>query len=195
LYRRFLPVVYRFLLARTGDVPLAEDLTSETFFAVIGGIASAHATDEMAFVTWVLGIARNKLSDHFRRMRSRREVPMTPAEMAGPPTTAEEDDPLAVMIARENWAEVVAALGLLTTEQRAVLLHRCILGWSTEAVARLMGKPANAVYGLQFRALAALARHLEHTRSPGDASSGGEKRAAGERVSERRTGHGARREA
>src|SRR5689334_5499482 len=38
IYRRFLPVVYRFLLSRVADVPLAEDLTSETFFAVMAGI-------------------------------------------------------------------------------------------------------------------------------------------------------------
>ena len=161
LYRRFLPVVYRFLLSRVGDVPSAEDLTSETFFAVMEGIASVRAQDELGFASWVLGIARNKLAQHFRSLMRRREIAMALPEEAEPWATAEEDDPLAVLTAREQWAEVVAALDLLTAEQRTVLLHRCILGESTETVAHLLDKPANAIYGLQFRALASLARHLE----------------------------------
>jgi RNA polymerase sigma-70 factor (ECF subfamily) len=166
LYRRFLPVVYRFLLSRVGDVPSAEDLTSETFFAVIEGIARVRAQDELGFASWVLGIARNKLAQHFRRVMRRQEIPLALPEETEPMATAEEDDPLAVLTAREQWAEVVAALDLLTSEQRTVLLHRCILGESTDTVAHLLSKPANAIYGLQFRALAALARHLKEPPQP-----------------------------
>jgi RNA polymerase sigma-70 factor (ECF subfamily) len=166
LYRRFLPVVYRFLLSRVRNVPIAEDLSSETFFAVMESIAAVRAQDELGFASWVLGIARNKLAQHFRRVMRRQEIPMAVPEEIEPQTTAEEDDPLAVLTTREQWAEVVAALELLTSEQRTVLLHRCILGESTDTVSRLLGKPANAIYGLQFRALAALARHLKEAPGP-----------------------------
>lgn len=190
LYRRFLPVIYRFLLSRVRDVPLAEDLTSETFFAVMEGLTSVRALDEMGFATWTIGIARNKLSQHFRRLSSRREIPMAVSDLVEPAATAEEDDPLAVITARESWGEVVAALDLLTPEQRTVLLHRCILGRSTDEVAHLMGKPANAIYGLQFRALTSLSRHLRRTRGPDEHAS-----RDGVRTRERRNGDAARREA
>lgn len=184
LYRRFLPVVYRFVLGRVKDVPLAEDLTSETFFAVMRGITTVRAQDELGFATWVLGIARNKLSQHFRERQHHLEVPLADSGAAEPVAHAEEDDPLQVLTARERWAEVVVALNRLTAEQRKVLLHRCILGQPTEEVARVMGKPANAVYGLQFRALASLARFLKHDEPP-------EPRAhdAPERSRERRDSH------
>jgi RNA polymerase sigma-70 factor (ECF subfamily) len=192
LYRRFLPVVYRFLLLRVGDVPSAEDLTSETFFAVMEGIARVRAQDELGFASWILGIARNKLAQHFRRRARGREIPMAFPDGAEPASTAEEDDPLAVLTARERWAEVVAALNLLTAEQRTVLLHRCILGESTDTVAHLLGKPANAIYGLQFRALAALARHLKEPPQPS-----AQHRDAADTIdegpaTERRRGHAAR---
>jgi RNA polymerase sigma-70 factor (ECF subfamily) len=202
IYRRFLPVVYRFVLSRVADVPLAEDLTSETFFAIVAGIAGVRAQDELGFATWALGIARHKLSQHFRHLKSRHEIPMAlaeGAEGADPSATAEADDPLAVITARESWAEVVAALNHLTAEQRTVLLQRCILGRATEDVARIMGKPANAIYGLQFRALGSLARQLakndlERNESAGTESPGGAGRqpqnpAERER---RRNGHAAR---
>src|SRR6476646_5251766 len=49
LYKRFLPVVYRFVLARVGDAHHAEDITADTFFAMIESIATTRAQDELAF--------------------------------------------------------------------------------------------------------------------------------------------------
>lgn len=163
LYDRFLPVVYRFVLARVGNVPTAEDVTSETFLAVVQGISTMRAHDELSFAAWVLGIARNKVFTHFRRLHARPEAP----EMAEglpedeqPLAVGEEGDPLAIITARESWAEVVAGLHQLTEDQRTVVLYRCVLGYSTDEVAQLLEKQPNAIRVLQFRALAALARHL-----------------------------------
>jgi RNA polymerase sigma-70 factor (ECF subfamily) len=160
LYRRFLPVVYRYVLARVGTVHVAEDVTAETFFAVVEGISAMRAHDELTFAAWVLGIARNKVAMHFRRLHAHPETPRSLPEDEQPRAVAEEDDPLAIITARESWAEVVAGLNQLTEDQRAVVLYRCVLGYSTEDVAQLLEKQPNAIRALQFRALASLARHL-----------------------------------
>ncbi|HEU5343473.1 MAG TPA: sigma-70 family RNA polymerase sigma factor [Ktedonobacterales bacterium] len=174
LYLRFLPAVYRFLLSRVREVALAEDLTSETFVAVMSGITRVRARDEMGFATWVLGIARHKLSQHYRVRQRSREAPLALAETNEPRAFVEERDPLAALIERERWEEVVAALNQLTPEQRFVLFHRLILGRSAEDIAQMMSKQVNAIYGLQFRALASLARHLQlndnETELPGSAA-------------------------
>ncbi len=161
LYRRFLPVVYRFVLARVGDIPTAEDLTSETFFAVIERIGETRAHDELTFAAWALGIARNQVATYYRRQRAR------PTARLDEPDGAEElfavagdGDPLNVITARERWAEVVSALNQLTEDQRNVLLYRVILGYSAEDVGALLDKQPGAVRALQFRALASLARIL-----------------------------------
>jgi RNA polymerase sigma-70 factor (ECF subfamily) len=159
LYRRFLPVVYRYVLARVGIVHTAEDITSETFFAVVEGIGAMRAQDELSFAAWLLGIARNKVALHFRRQQAHPEMPSLP-EDEQPRAVAEEGDPLAIITARESWAEVVAGLNQLTEDQRSVVLYRCVLGYSTEDVAQLLEKQPNAIRALQFRALASLARHL-----------------------------------
>jgi RNA polymerase sigma-70 factor, ECF subfamily len=190
LYRRFLAVIYRFTLSRVGSVPEAEDLTSETFIAIMEGIGSARAQDELGFAAWILGIARNKLAQHFRRRLHQRKVSMPWHEVAEPAAVADEGDPLAVLSARESWAEVVTALNLLTAEQRTVLLYRCILGRSATDISHMLGKPVNAIYGLQFRALASLERHLAN----GDADMEAESKARtkhAEPPGERRNGHGA----
>jgi len=162
LYRRFLPTVYRYTLVRVGDPHHAEDLTADTFFAVVEGIASSRATDELGFAAWVLGIARHKVAMHFRRVRMRAESSREFSADADLELQAvgDADDPLTIITARESWTAVTAALARLTDEQRSVVLYRCILGYSTEDVATLLGKRPKAVRALQSRALAALARHL-----------------------------------
>lgn len=160
LYRRFMPVVYHYVLARVGAVPVAEDVTSETFFAVVEGIHTMHAHDELAFASWVLGIARHKVAMYFRRLNTGPSETELLPENEQPARTALEGDPLAVITARESWAEVVAGLNLLTEEQRVVVVYRCVLGYSTQETAGLLNKQPGAVRALQFRALASLARHL-----------------------------------
>lgn len=160
LYKRFLPVVYRFVLARVSDVHTAEDLTSETFFAIIEHIRETRAQDELTFVAWALGIARNQVAMHFRRLRARPTSQFAPHDTELADNVAHERDPLDIITARESWAEVVAALDRLTEEQRSVILYRSVLGYSAEDVAQLLGKQPGAVRALQFRALASLARFL-----------------------------------
>jgi RNA polymerase sigma-70 factor, ECF subfamily len=165
LYTRFLPVVYRYILARVGETPTAEDLTSETFFAMIEGIEASRATDELGFAAWLLGIARNRVAMHFRRVRIQ-PVVSDLARHEEQLAIGGEGDPLDFITARESWHEVVAALPRLTEEQRTVVLYRCVLGFSTDEVASLLGKTAGTVRALQFRALHSLARLLRPEDAP-----------------------------
>jgi RNA polymerase sigma-70 factor (ECF subfamily) len=170
LYKRMLPVVYRYVLARVDDPHLAEDLTADTFFAVVKDIGSARASEELAFSAWVLSIARSNVAQHFRRQHMRTGIEREMAPVAEPHTTDDEDDPLAIITARENWGTVASALSRLTEDQRAVVLYRCVLDYSAEEVADLLGKQPGTIRALQFRALASLARHLGITKSGRQAS-------------------------
>src|SRR6185437_7070369 len=99
LYDRFMPVVYRFVLARVSSIPIAEDITSETFLAVVQGISAMRAHDELTFAAWVLGIARNKVFTHFRRQHVRPEAPQALSDDEQPIAVAEEGDPLTIIAA------------------------------------------------------------------------------------------------
>jgi len=186
LYKRFLPVVYRYALARVADIHQAEDITAETFIAVVEHIATTRALDELSFAAWLLGIARNKIAMHFRQQRGQPHIQRDMPEDAEPVASAEGDDPLAIITARESWSEIVQALNLLTEEQRAVVLYRCVLGYPTEDVARLMEKQPGTIRALQFRALASLARHLG--LHDGKSSSGRDGRSSAQRQAGARAG-------
>src|SRR5437870_8819084 len=67
-YELALPRVYRYLLARCGgDADLAEELTQQTFVEGVRRRASFDGRSDA--VTWLCGIGRHKLVDHFRKSR------------------------------------------------------------------------------------------------------------------------------
>jgi RNA polymerase sigma-70 factor, ECF subfamily len=163
LYRRFLPAIYRYVLARVSDVPTAEDITSETFVAMIRGIASTRAADELSFTAWLLGIARNQVLVHFRRSKTHAAVEMRQQQSDGDELrrAAENGDPLLVLMARESWIETANALKLLPEDQQNVVLYRCVLGYSTDDVARMLNKRPGNIRVLQFRAITSLTKQLQ----------------------------------
>ena len=65
LYDDALPHVYGYLLARCGDTGLAEDLTAESFLAAVHAVRKPGAPDPS--IPWLIGVARHKLADHWRR--------------------------------------------------------------------------------------------------------------------------------
>ncbi len=161
LYRRFLPAVYRYVLGRTGDVHSSEDVTADTFLAMVESVSATRAQDELTFAAWLLGIARNKVAMYFRKRRGNMDVQVEWSEDDQPATGADEGDPLRIIAARESWHEVVAAMQKLTEEQRTVILYRCVLGYPAEDVGKLMDKQPGTVRALQFRALSSLSRQLK----------------------------------
>lgn len=63
LYDEALPHVYGYLVRRCDNAVTAEDLTAETFLAAV----SASRTGQELNVPWLIGTARHKLVDHWRR--------------------------------------------------------------------------------------------------------------------------------
>jgi len=57
--------VYGYLLPRCGSVTDAEDLTAETFMAAVTALQRPNPPS--VSVAWLIGIARHKLVDHWRR--------------------------------------------------------------------------------------------------------------------------------
>src|SRR6059036_942604 len=65
IYRVALPRVYGYLLPRCGSASLAEDLTSETFLAAVNASRQGNLTE--VSTAWLVGVARHKLVDYWRR--------------------------------------------------------------------------------------------------------------------------------
>jgi RNA polymerase sigma-70 factor (ECF subfamily) len=155
LYDHYHASVYRFLYYRLGSVPLAEDLTAETFFRALRSMSSFRWQGK-DFGAWLMTIARNLTTDHFKAGRTRLES--TTEDMSTLDTTA--DGPENSVLASLTNEVLLEALSELPTEQRECLVMRFLQGLSIAETAEVLGRSAGAVKQLQLRGVRNLARIL-----------------------------------
>lgn len=158
LYRAYVQPIYRYMLLRVGDPAQAEDLAAEVFLRVVDGMPR-YQRRGLPFGAWLFRIARDRVTDHYRRAARRptsRLDDTLPADDPGPHWSAET---------AETHEELYAAMRQLTDEQREVIQFRFIEEWSLETTARAMNKSVNAVKALQHRALNALHRKMKEANS------------------------------
>ncbi len=145
-HRRTLPRVYSYLLSRcAGDVTLAEELTQQTFIAAIDRRSRFDGRSDA--ITWLCGIARHKLADHFRAIEreERRQMQIQVRQI-------ELDSQARHQIGLEDRTLIVETLRSLPASQRAVLVFVVLDDLPVREAARLMGKSRGATESLLFRA-------------------------------------------
>ncbi len=168
-YRRALAVhCYRML----GSPHDAEDIVQETL------LRAWRALDRFepraAFRTWLYRIATNACLDELER-RPRRPEPIQPypdsaLDAAASPTY----DPAARYAIREGMElALLRAIQELPGRQRAVLILRDVLGWTSPEVAELLESTVAATNSALQRARATIELHLP---APGPASAAGTER-------------------
>jgi RNA polymerase sigma-70 factor, ECF subfamily len=153
LYDHYQGSVYRFLFYRTRSVPLAEDLTSETFFRALRSMSSFRWQGK-DFGAWLMTIARNLCTDHFKAGRTRLE--MTTEDM-GQHDDATEGPESAVLAGLTNEI-LLSALKQLPDEQRDCLIMRFLQGMSIAETAAVLGRSDGAIKQLQLRGVRNLAK-------------------------------------
>jgi RNA polymerase sigma-70 factor, ECF subfamily len=138
LYERALPAVYGYLAHRCGSTSLAEDLSSETFMAAVTAVQEQRVPN--LTVAWLIGVARHKLIDHWRR-QAREEAKLS---------LASDDDTI------DEWdAQLDAFLG---PHHRIALTLRYLDGLPVPEVAALMDRTVHATEALLVRARIAFRR-------------------------------------
>jgi RNA polymerase sigma-70 factor (ECF subfamily) len=155
LYDHYQTSVYRFLYYRVGSTTLAEDLTGETFFRALRSMSSFRWQGK-DFGAWLMTIARNLATDHFKAGRTRLE--QTTEDMGT--LDAAADGPENEVLASLTNEALLKALAELPPEQRDCLVMRFLQGLSIAETADVLGRSAGAVKQLQLRGVRNLAKLL-----------------------------------
>jgi RNA polymerase sigma factor (sigma-70 family) len=152
LYAEYSAPLFAFLVYRTGDRDLAEDLLADTFERALRGrrgFDRRRASER----TWLYSIALNLIRDRHRRAA---------AEGRAVERSAREPEPtrsdFAAVEARVDLAE---ALDGLSAEEREAIALRFGAEMSVPAVAKLLGEPLTTIEGRVYRALRKLRRQLD----------------------------------
>ena len=153
LYDHYQVAVYRFLYYRTRSQTLAEDLTADTFFRALRSM-DGFRWQGKDFGAWLMTIARNLTTDHFKAGRTRLE--MTTEDMTPHDDTTE--GPEAAVLAGLTNEVLLHALTELPTEQRECLIMRFLQGMSIAETALALDRSDGAVKQLQLRGVRNLAK-------------------------------------
>lgn len=153
VYRDHVDAVYAFF-AYSVTRPVAEDLTSATFERVLRAWKS-YDPRKAAVRTWILAIARNQLTDHYRRARHRtaRSIDEEPALIEG----LASEDAAGEVAERDAFRSLLTGAG---EREREVLALRYGADLSANEVADLLGLSSANVHQIASRALRRLREEL-----------------------------------
>lgn len=156
LYADHAQRLFGFLVYRTGDRTLAEDLVADTFEAAYRARsrfdrrrASAH--------TWLYAIALNRLRDHVRRQAAQARADARGAASAAEAADA-ADGALERVVERDR---IMRALAGLSEQERECVALRFGADLSLKEIAAALGEPITTVEGRLYRGLRKLRDALE----------------------------------
>lgn len=155
VYRTHQRPIHAYFYGRTGDAPLAEDLTQEVFARAWTQFTDLALLDADEQRNWLFAVARNLFVSELRRKRIRARR-----------TFAAWLDPGVSESAAERWeaSELLGQLdrliGQLPEDQRTVLVMQVVGGLTSQQIGDVLDRPAGTVRSLISSARRELARRL-----------------------------------
>ena len=152
LYERYATQVYRYVLFRVGNVDDAQDLTSQTFLAAMENLAKYRGQNP--FIAWLMGIARHKTADQFRRRKPEMEIESAES------VPDHEEQPDDVISRQLEMEQVTRKLQALAPDRAEALSLRLFGGLEVAEIAKLMKRDEAAVRMLVWRGMKDLQAQL-----------------------------------
>lgn len=171
VYRRHVGAVYAFFATAVAGAT-AEDLTSATFERVLR-FWSTYRPDRASERTWIMAIARNLLTDHFRRDKHRAAL-STDESPALLDSIVAGDQPFERAL---DTGELRGWLGVLTPRQREIVALRYVGDLPATDIAAILGLTAANVHQILSRSLRQLREFVE--TSEGRAETGNYRHGSG----------------
>ncbi len=132
VYQQHARTVYKFLLAKTGDGHLAEELTQETFYQAVKSVDRFDGSCKVS--VWLCQIAKHLWFQHLRRQR--REAPVPPEDLPESPGPSAEEG----LLEREGRMDLLRLVHRLPEPQREVVYLRAFGGLSFREIGDVFGR-------------------------------------------------------
>jgi RNA polymerase sigma-70 factor, ECF subfamily len=150
LLERYGPAMTRLAMQYVSGRAVAEEVVQDTWMGVLLGLDRFEGRS--SFKTWLFRILLNKAKTRGRRegrcvelsslAKEEAGAVESACDAAGPWVSAArrwDDDPEAWLLAQETRASLQAAIEALPPRQRVVIMLRAVEGWTSGAVAELLG--------------------------------------------------------
>ena len=153
IYRHYSPAIYRYLYSKVGNQQDAEELTSQTFLAVLEGLPRYRRRDK--FTGWLYAIARNKAADHYRNRDNQAQA--VRAEDIG----VINPDMLGEIVQHENSRALADLVGQLPQKQLELLQLRFVADLTFREMGEVLNRNPEGVKKAVYRLIAQLQEQLE----------------------------------
>jgi RNA polymerase sigma-70 factor (ECF subfamily) len=157
LYRRYSPMVHGLILARAGP-DHAEDLVQDVFLSAMTHLGRLREEDH--FGGWIAAIARNRITDQFRRTREFQSAKDSAAEISINETSS----------AQTEASAALATIRSLPEAYRETLMLRLVEGMTGPEIASRTGLTHESVRVNLHRGMKLLRERLS---APGALGAGG----------------------
>ena len=138
IYQVYFSDVHRFLLGLTkGNAPLAEELTSETFFRAMGAID--HFRGDCEIRVWLCQIAKNRFLSHLKSTGRTQSFDDAVLEKSADPAASPEEQ----VVGKDTADAVRREVHNLPEPYREVFLWRVFGQLDFREIGKLYGKTAN----------------------------------------------------
>jgi RNA polymerase sigma factor (sigma-70 family) len=158
LYERHAQAVFGFCARRSGDLTLAEDITSVVFLEAWRRRRSVRLSGHSA-LPWLLGTAHNVVRNQRRSLRRHRAAVLRLSTNDVSPS-GEEEEVIARVDAQRTLSAALSAVERLPQEQQDVVNLVLWSGLSYQDAAQALGVPVGTVRSRVARARAALSTSL-----------------------------------
>jgi RNA polymerase sigma-70 factor, ECF subfamily len=167
LYRKLQPPIYRFALNMTGSRSVAEDVTQETFLALIGP-DFGYLPERGTLSGYLFGVARKLVLRHLERTQNAAEQEFDSTESGRQDRVpgSSFSDPIAGLIEREDLEELRRAIVSLPRRYREVVVLCDLQEIDYADTAVMLGCPVGTVRSRLHRARALLLDKLQQRREP-----------------------------
>jgi RNA polymerase sigma-70 factor, ECF subfamily len=148
VYEEHVVGVYRFIYARVGNHPDAEDLTAQVFVRAVEQLDTTREPGQIA--AWLYRVAHNATADYWRAFY---RLPLVGADHVAPGWEPADDTKPAAEPDERSAVRVQALLRRLPEHYRRVLELRFLERLSVAETATAMGISNGNARVLQYRAL------------------------------------------
>ena len=159
LFNKYWDPIYSFLISRTSDANKAEELAIETFSKAFDRIESFD--NKLAFVAWIMTIARNHHIDDFRSLKKQSENTDQITDFNSNEISSFEPSPEELLISNQNLDHVLIQIKSLKKEYRTILKLRYFDDLSLKQIEETLDESSSTVRVKLFRAKKMLANKLD----------------------------------
>ena len=153
-YNDYYEKILNYVFYRTGqDKSLAEDLTQEIFLKALEKYHLYDAT--RSFQSWLYTIARNHLTDYYRKRRERVSFDKLENTLFTTTDLSEKID------RTEQVREILRNLPRLTADEQELVTLKFVQELTTDEIADILGKKPNAIYVGLHRAIKKLRAYMQ----------------------------------